>query len=303
MAEQVLKYRRNIFKRGIKRTAGEQVIFTIAFILIGLFTLFMLYHFYFLIQLATKADQNEFINDLATNSIASWSENFSLGNFGRAFELFVVEGQSFFMLIFNSIWYSIGSELIILFVQSLLCYTLCKYQFPGRTFIYNLILVRMLIPIYGSLPAAVRLYKALGLMNNPLILVTAVDCLSSSALIMFAFYKAISWEYAEAAFIDGASHFQVYFKVMFPMALPSISVLFVTGFIGRWNEYMAICIYLPKLPTLSYALYIYQELLKYEGDYPVYFSGIIIAASPCIVLFLIFQNSIMQTVHFGGIKG
>ena len=288
----------------IKRTLGEQIIFSIAFVILAIFSIFMLYHLYFLLQLATKSDQQELAFCIIDTTLATWSPNITFSHFLEAFVEFELDdGSKFFDLIFNSIWYSLGSEIIILFFQSLLAYTLCKYKFVGRNFIYNLIIVRMTIPVYGNLPAALRFYAASGLMNSPLILITACDCLSSSALIMYAFYRGIAWEYAEAAFIDGATHFQVYFKIMFPMALPAISVLFITGFIGRWNEYMAILLYLPKLPTLSYAMYIYEEKNKYAGNFPVYFSGVLIAAAPCITLFLIFQNSIMQTVHLGGIKG
>lgn len=287
----------------VKRTKGEQVVFAIAFIMILLYSLFLLYHFYFMLQLATKGSSSEFADDYIDNRLASWSPNFTLANFIRAFSSFTVKGFTFPMIVFNSLWYSVGSILINLFFEAAGTYVLCKYKFKGRMFIYNLIIIRMMIPIYGSLPSTVRVYKALGIVNSPLILITATDCFGSGFLIMYAFFKAVSWEYAEAAFIDGASHWQVYFKIMLPMAMPAISVVMITGFIGRWNEYMAIAIYMPKLPTLAYAIYIFQETQKYENDMPVYFSGIVIASIPCIILFLIFQNSIMQKVHIGGLKG
>jgi raffinose/stachyose/melibiose transport system permease protein/N-acetylglucosamine transport system permease protein len=101
-----------------------------------------------------------------------------------------------------------------------------------------------MIPIVGTLPSAYKAYKLIGLIDSPLILLTATDVLGgANFLIVYAFYKGISWNYAEAAFIDGANNFQVYFKIMFRMALPAISVLFITGFIGRWNEYLNISIF------------------------------------------------------------
>ena len=143
-----------------------------------------------------------------------------------------------------------------------------------------------------------------GFLNSPTILVTATDALSGGDfLILYAFYKGISWEYAEAAFIDGANHFDVYFKIMLRMALPAISVLFITGFIGRWNEYLNVSIFMDKMPTLAYGLYAYENDKKYTPNYPVYYAGVVLAAIPCVALFLIFQNTIMQTVHMGGIKG
>lgn len=287
----------------VKRTKGEQVVFAIAFVLITIYSLFLLYHFYFLLQLATKGSHREFIQDKMANNLASWSNNFTLQNFSKAFSLFEVEKQPFTVLLYNSLWYSIGSVLINVFFEASATYVICKYKFKGRNFLYGLVIVRMMIPIMGSLPSSVRTYKALGLMNSPLILVSAIDCLGGGFLIMYSFFKSISWEYAEAAKIDGANHWQVYFKVMLPMAMPAISVVMITGFIGRWNEYMGICIYMPKLPTLSYALYVFEQQMDYGANAPVYFSGVLIAAIPCVILFLIFQNSIMQKVNIGGLKG
>ena len=287
----------------VKRTTGEKIVFAIAFVVISLYSLFLLYHFYFLLQLATKSSHREFIQDKIANNLASWSPNFTFANFAKAFSLFEVEKQSFIVLIFNSLWYSIGSVLINIFFEAAATYVICKYKFRGRMFLYYLVIARMMIPIMGSLPSTVRTYKAIGIMNSPLILITATDCLGGGFLIMYSFFKGISWEYAEAAFIDGANHWQVYFEIMLRMAMPAISVVLITGFIGRWNEYMAICIYLPKLPTLSYALYVFEQNMDYGANAPVYFSGVVIAAIPCIILFLIFQNSIMQKVNIGGLKG
>lgn len=50
-------------------------------------------------------------------------------------------------------------------------------------------------------------------------------------------------------------------------------------------------------------IYVYEQVMKYKADQPVYFAGVLLAAVPCFLLFFIFQNSIMQTVHLGGIKG
>lgn len=290
----------------IKRTKGEQVLYACVFTVLAIYSLFILYHFYFLLQLATKGTAVEYDKAVMTDTLAVWSQNFTLKNFLLAFSALTDDyGNTFLGMTFNSIWFSVGSMVISLFFESAVTYVVCKYNFKGRTLIYNLVIFRLMLPIVGTLPSAYRIYKAFGLLNSPRILVTAVDALTgANFLIMYSFYKGISWDYAEAAFIDGANHFDVYFKIMARMALPAISVLFITGFIGRWNEYLTISIFMPQLPTLSYGLYMFEQNMKYSGgDMPVYFAGVFIAAIPCITLFIIFQNSIMQTVHMGGIKG
>lgn len=290
----------------VKRTKGEQVLYVFVFIVLAIYSIFILYHFYFLLQLATKGSAREYDKAVMADTLAIWSENFTLRNFRLAFSALTDDyGNTFLGMTFNSVWFSIGSMVISLFFESAVTYIICKYNFRGRTLLYNLVIFRLMLPIVGTLPSAYRIYKAFGLLNSPRILVTAVDALTgANFLIMYSFYKGISWDYAEAAFIDGANHFDVYFRIMLRMALPAISVLFITGFIGRWNEYMTISIFMPRLPTLSYGLYMFEQDMRYDGgNMPVYFAGVFIAALPCIVLFIIFQNSIMQTVHMGGIKG
>ena len=161
-----------------------------------------------------------------------------------------------------------------------------------------------MIPIYGALPAAFRAYKQIGIYDNWGILVTALGGFSGGTfLILYSFWKGVSWEYAESAFVVGAGHFQTFFHIMLPLVLPVASVLFLTGFIGHWNEVMSIALFLPSLPTLSYGLYIYEEVMRYRANQPAFFSGILIATIPCFILFVLFQNTIMQTVHLGGLKG
>ena len=278
-----------------KRTKGEQVLYCFVFTVLAIYSIFILYHFYFLLQLATKGNAVEYYDAVIVDTLATWSDNFTLNNFAKAFTALTDDyGNTFLGMTFNSIWFSVGSMVISLFFESAVTYIICKYNFRGRTLLYNLVIFRLMLPIVGSLPSAYRVYKAAGLLNSPKILITAMDALTgANFLIMYSFYKGISWDYAEAAFIDGANHFQVYFQIMVRMALPAISVLFITGFIGRWNEYMTISIFMPQLPTLSYGLYMFEQNMKYSGgDMPVYFAGVLIAAIPCITLFIIFQNNI-----------
>ena len=287
----------------IKRSKFERVLFSVVFVILAIHSIFILYHFYFALQLATKLDSPEFSLHFVGNKLASWSENLNFENFSTALSVLKVNGNTYLMLVFNSVWYSVGSMILSLFFTSCTTYVVCKYKFFGRNFLYSMVIFTMMLPIVGAMPATYRFYKTINIVNSPAILLTALGGFSGNFLILYSFYKGISWEYAEAAFIDGANNTKVYFSIMLPMALPAISVLFVTGFISHWNEYMAISIYMPQMPTLAYGLYVYESNMKYLGNQPVYFAGVLLAVIPCLILFCIFQNTIMQTVHLGGIKG
>ena len=115
-------------------------------------------------------------------------------------------------------------------------------------------------------------------------------------------WKSLSWSFAEAAFIDGASHFQVFMKVMFPMVKPIMSALFVVNFISGWSEYMDTILYMDEWPSLGYMIYALQKQAKYFGM-PLYFAVIVIAMIPTVGIFVAFQETIMKNMTTGGLKG
>ena len=164
-------------------------------------------------------------------------------------------------------------------------------------------LVVLILPLYGTEAAKYRLMKMLGCTNSPAYLISAPWAFGTVFLLIYSFFKALPWSYSEAAFIDGAGHFYVFFKIMFPLALPSVTAVFVCGFIGTWNEYATPLLYFPQMPTLSSGLWEYERQMQYQANQPVYYAGAILAMIPLFIIFVAFQNTIMQKVYMGGLKG
>jgi raffinose/stachyose/melibiose transport system permease protein/N-acetylglucosamine transport system permease protein len=74
-------------------------------------------------------------------------------------------------------------------------------------------------------------------------------------VLLYGFFKNISWTYAEAAFLDGAGHFTVFLRIMVPMAMPAITAIAIQGAIGIWNEYYTFYMYAPDRVTVALGLY------------------------------------------------
>ena len=87
------------------------------------------------------------------------------------------------------------------------------------------------------------------------------------------------------------------------MVLPSLTALFVMNFVTVWNDYQGPVIWLPNMPTLASGLYTYEFNMRYTANQPVYFAGVLISIIPVLAIFVIFQNTIMQNVYTGGLKG
>ena len=125
-----------------------------------------------------------------------------------------------------------------------------------------------------------------------------------SFVLLYGFFKNISWTYAEAAFLDGAGNFKVFFKIMLPMAMPAVIAMAIQGAIGVWNDYFTFYMYAPSKVTVSLGLYGLQSQNNYgKISYPQLFAAMIVATVPLIAIYASCQNFIVKNTTIGGIKG
>ncbi|MDR1092679.1 MAG: carbohydrate ABC transporter permease [Clostridiales bacterium] len=222
-------------------------------------------------------------------------------NYIDAFTVLSAGGKGVPLMIWNSLWRVVGSIAISTACSFTVGYCLARYKFPGRDLLYWICIVTMMIPIYGSMAASLRLRAALGMYDTPLILLGALGI--GGMLIPYSCFKNLPREYAESAFMDGASHFRVYFTIMLPQMIPIMTALGVTSFIGGWNDYMTSIVYMPSYPTLATGLYLYQVESARKMNYPILFAGIIMSIVPALALFIAFQNTFLEINIGGGLKG
>ena len=288
-----------------KKSVSRNVVFTIAFVLLLLYTLYVLFFFVFAFVCATKTDNSRYTQDKINDRLFSFGGGFNLKNFITAFDQLetVVQDCSFGNMLWNSVWRTVTSSVLSIMASSMVCYILVFYRSKMTKFVYNLGLFVSVLPVYGSAGSSYRLLYNLGLINNPLNMFLSVTLYGGYFFYMYAFFKSLSWDYAEAAFVDGAGHFAVFFKIMFPMALPSVSALFIMSFIAGWNDYESTLLHMNKYPNLAYGVYAFSENQKYVANMPGLFAGVLITLIPVLILFFIFQNTIMEKVHLGGLKG
>ena len=267
------------------------------------FILFALYAFTLIFAMlwafsASLKSQNEFYEN-----INGLPREWMFSNYITAFSSVQANGKNMFVMFWNSVWYSCGGALLGVLTSSITAYVVAKYKFPGRGLIYGIALVTMMIPIVGSFPSQYKVYTALGIIDTPFLLVTKAAGFGFNFIVLFSFFKTLSWTYAEAGFIDGASHLKVFFRIMLPQALPVIGSLFMVSVVQLWNEYMEPNLFLQSYPTLSSGLYIFQLEMTRGINYPVLFAGLIVSVIPVIILFVCFQKTMMESMSVGGIKG
>lgn len=290
--------------RTIKSTS-RKITFTVAFVIFVLYSIYILYFLLFAVLLAIKPSSQQFILDKMNGKLFSIPSNPTLANFTGAFKYFKIGEHTYPEMIFHSLWRSAGATFIGWMSTAMVTYILVFYRNKFTGFVYLLGFFLSTLPLYGAGPAEYSLFSHLHLINSPLILIQNITLYGTSFFYMYAFWKAVSWEYAEAAYVDGAGDYTVFFRILFPMAVPSMMALFVMNFITQWNDYESTLLYMTEFPNLSYALYAYENNTKYNSQLgkPAYFAGMLISVLPILTLFIVFQNTIMEKVYLGGLKG
>ena len=183
-------------------------------------------------------------------------------------------------------------------------YTMAHFQFKGRKTIEMAIYISMLIPVFGGTGTTLWFLNSTGLFDNFLgVFLLQSGSLGFGSLLLINYYSGISKNYAEAAYIDGASEWKVFLKIYYPQTKPLMLVLLIQGFIGTWNDYMTGYLYLPSHPTLALGLQQMQvKFVDFGGDYPVMFAGVVLSLIPILLLYLRFSKEIMGSMMIGSMK-
>lgn len=223
-------------------------------------------------------------------------------NYVEAFRQLSANGKNIFVMFGNSLWLSLLPPTISMLTAAMASYVMAHYKFPGRTLIWNIMIFMMTMPIMGNAAATYKIYIRLGMYNSPLILFRNIANLGGS-LLMIAAFSGISKTYAEAAFLDGAGHFTVFFKIMLPQAMGVILALWTMEFITCWNDYMTPIMYLPDYTPITTGLYIYQKETERLLNVPVLFAGSLLVLIIPVSMFACFQDKFMNLSFGGGIKG
>lgn len=279
-------------------TKSHRIVFALVAVLFFIYAVTVIYPFVWAFFNSMKGKE-EFLNDpLALPS------RFDLSNFINAFTTFEVFGVNLIGMFGNSIVLTVCSTLLSVASCACTAYCVVKYRFFGRKFLYFLAIMIMLVPTIGSMPAMYRLVNNLGIKDN----VVGVSLLWGSGfgfnfLLLYSYFKNVSGAYAEAAKVDGAGDYVIFFRIMLPQALPAMGAAAIVTAIGVWNDYLTPFLYLENSPTIAYGLYDFEMNINATMDYPTLFAGIILSCLPLIIIFIAFQKTIITNTVAGGLKG
>ena len=282
-------------RKKMRMQKKDAVFMWIIFALFVIYAITLLFPFLWCLNNSFKTKKDFFlnVNGLPTEFVFdNWINSFSLS----------ADKVSIPMMYFNSIFLTVGATFLSLMANSATSYVITKYDFKGKELFYSFAVIVMMIPTMGSMASTYKMYNTLGLINTYTgYFIFACGGFGTYFLIMYGFYKNLSSTYAEAAQIDGAGHFRIYFTIIMPMAVPILTSLGILIAIGYWNDYFTVYMYLPQKATIAYGLQRISDQNK--NNLPQVFAAMLFSMLPILIIFSIFQKTIMTNTTVGGIKG
>ncbi|MEK3747185.1 carbohydrate ABC transporter permease [Paenibacillus sp. FSL E2-8871] len=205
----------------------------------------------------------------------------------------------------NSMFIAIASTLIALFIYTMAGYIFGKFNFRGKSFLFILCTITLLIPGYARAQPIFTIIMNLDLYDTKaaLILVYASFGMALALFILRLSFIAIPKDLDESALIDGAGFWRIFWNVNMPLAKSGISTAGILMFLNNWNEYFYALILTTseKNRTLPVALEFFNEAFSY--NYTRMFAALMMVILPGIVIYVLVQEQVQQSVASSGVKG
>lgn len=227
---------------------------------------------------------------------ASW---FNFSNFVDAFKRADM-GRAFLNSIIVVVIVVVGSVMI----GSMLAYVLNRFKFPGNGLIRNLFLFATLLPGIAMQVSTYQLMYSIKFIDHLygyIILMMGTDVISIYVFIQF--FENISVSLDESAYMDGASYFTIFFRILFPLLKPAIVTCMILKGVGVYNEYYSAQLYLISQKNRTVAMSLYTFTGPLGNQYNLICAGVIITLLPALIIFIAFQNQIYSGLTAGAVKG
>ena len=264
-------------------------------VLIG-WALTVIFPMIWMIYSSFKTDQELFFSPWAPPVELQWD------NFARAWTKAHVGDY-----LLNTLIVVVPALLLTLIISAMAAYVLARFEFVGRRFLFYMFLSGMLFPVFLALVPLFNLVNQLKMLNtfHGLILVYIAYSLPFTIFFLTGFFKTLPTEIEESAIMDGANPYQVFFKVMLPMASPGLISMGIFNFLGMWNQYI-----LPLVLISDESKYMLSQGLAfmlfkqfYENDWGALFAALTIIMVPTLIVYITFQKQIQDGITTGALKG
>jgi len=207
---------------------------------------------------------------------------------------------------FNSAFVAVVVTIGRVFFSSLAGYALARLNFPGKQAAFFTFLGTMMIPLIVLLVPRYIILTQLGMTGTYQGIIVPMLVDAFGIFMMKQFFESIPREIEEAAFVDGAGRFVIFFRVILPMATPALAALSIFAFQGAWNDFLnALIVVISNrdLYTLPLGLAILRGAQGNTLIWNQFFAGSVITTLPMAIIFFAFQRYFVEGVNYSGLAG
>lgn len=183
-------------------------------------------------------------------------------------------------------------------------YAFGRLQFPGRNTIFWIVLATMMIPLQATIVPVFVLISEWNLSDTRASLILPALGTAFGTFLMRQYFMQMPHEYEQAALVDGASQWSIFYSIYLPMAKGGLAVLAILSFNGHWNEFLRPLIFLKSVDnfTLPLGLVNLQGYMG-TGSVSVVMAGVLLSLLPVLVIYMIGQKYLVEGLMVGGLKG
>ena len=216
---------------------------------------------------------------------------------------YVLEDGRFYQWFINSMVIATITTISNVLFDSLVGYTLCKYRFPGRMFVFIAILSTLMIPTEMLIIPWYLMSKSFGWLDSYWGIMFPGIMTAFGTFLMKQFFETVPDDFIEAARIDGLNELEIWWTVAMPLVKPALAALAIFVFLGNWTAFIWPLIVTndPSLYTLPVGLTTFS--VEQQVEWELIMTGAALATIPTLIVFLVFQRYIIRGVVMAGLKG
>jgi multiple sugar transport system permease protein len=227
-------------------------------------------------------------------------KSWDLGNYQAVLQNSVEAPVGLWFL--NSIFIASATTLLVVACSSLAAFAIARIKIKGSRLLLNFIVGTMMLPAQLFLIPLYVILSRLGLLNTPYAMILPAAAGGFGVFMLTQFMRSLPAAIEEAALIDGCSLPQVFWKVTLPLCGPSIATLSVFTFIASWNDYITPLVFMESVTnyTLPVGIALFQS--SYSTQYGLTIATSLLSTLPLLIMFLVFQKQIIESMSSSGLK-
>ena len=266
----------------------------------GLIIIFIAYMFPFIMVVINSLKQKRDI----IKSPFSWLftiKGLSFDNFVKAFNQ-----MNFLNAFKNSLIVTASATILVTLLAAMLAYYIVRHKNWVSKLMLALMVASMIIPFQAIMIPLVSIYGGMLNVLNHRITLIFLHTGFSMAMSVFMFHGLINGNIPialeEAAYIDGCTHVQTFFKIVFPLLRPIISTMVILNSLAFWNDFLLPSLVLTDKELLTLPLSTYSFYGTYSADYGTIMAGLLLCVAPILILYVVLQKQIIGGVVAGAVK-